>query len=509
MNAGLSLRFSLRSQALVVALAACACGEPTSELSLPGETSGLPEQVLEGIPEAAGGTVTAQGYERQGNLRSGFLRSSYEPGPDGSISGPVIKGFSLRSIAGGTGSVVDTGVVVEGTLQVQRSVLSGTTPSLGACATPTYGETRGCGWKSGGQWRCAPGASISLATGACGVSGAEDTMLRVCRGLAPCEYASTAKLASNDDACGTRAAHVTFTCPSTGVFSVLIAPYWSHQPLKSTVEAEDTTTAAPYFNVVQTGLALAGAPVEAIRTDGSVIPMRIAAVYDELGQDYVHPGLYGTGTTYRYFVQEPRADGQWEPLCGADVDAQDGGEGLPVAIPVTGWWDERASRNEDARLFTFSCGRGVITKCYRWGYRPWDEPSAQGTGLSAAMLHQTCTRMARADYCGNGQSWTQPNTPINLWDTAGIQTHDDPQQGHFFEAGWMPWGATCLHVKRWSNAPDDVFYEGCPNLFDHLQTPTGVERVPRYCENPEEALKKDDRTPLFNESAQNLFPPKE
>ncbi len=488
--------------ALMVALAASACGQAPD---VPGERQERSGEASAEAPEDDG-TVSAQGYERQGRTLHGYEQRSYEPAgheDDGGV-GPVLQGFSLRSLAGGTGSAVDTGAVVEGTLQVRRSVLQGTTASLNPCASPTTGETRGCGWKSGGQWRCVAGTSVTLSTGACGVAGAEDTVLRVCRGTAPCEHTSTARLASNDDACGSYSARVTFTCPSSGSFSVLVAPYWSHLPLKGLPESAGDN-AMPYFNVVQTGWSLEGAPVEAVTRDGSVIPMRIAAVHDELGPEYVHPGLYGPGTTYRYLVEKRRSDGQWEPLCGSDVDREHG-EGLPVAIPVTGWWHTDGTRYEDPRRFTFSCGRGVITKCYRWGYRPWDGHSAQGANLTAEMLHQTCTRMARADYCGKGTSWTVDDTDINLWDIAGIQHQAASQPGHSFEAGWMPWGAICLDQKRWSHAPDDVFYEGCPSLFDHDQSDGGVQRTPRYCSSMEEAREKDEWTPLFNEAAENPFP---
>ena len=49
-------------------------------------------------------------------------------------------------------------------------------------------------------------------------------------------------------------------------------------------------------------------------------------------------------------------------------------------------------------MLTLACEGGAITKCIRWGYQPW----AQHSGSSLKELHQACTRMARADYCGTG-----------------------------------------------------------------------------------------------------------
>jgi len=52
----------------------------------------------------------------------------------------------------------------------------------------------------------------------------------------------------------------------------------------------------------------------------------------------------------------------------------------------------------------------VIAKCYRWGYRPW----VTGYG-DLATMHWTCTRLARADYCGDGVPHTRNGTTINVW----------------------------------------------------------------------------------------------
>ena len=475
--------------ALALALCASACG-------------GAPEEALEApLPESP---VSAQGYERQGMKLKGLARPGYEQhGSEAGVTGvPVIQGFSLSSVAG-MGYTVSRAELVQGTLQVRRSQLQGSTTSFMTCSvlSSTTGETRRCGWYSGGVGLCTPGTSVTVTTGACNVSGQEDTVLRVCSGASPCEYGSSGLLASNDDACGSLAARATFTCPASGSFTVMVAPYRDGTPLKAKPVALGANV-YPYYNVLHTGAALNGTPLRAITRDGGSIPMRIKAVHDELPAPYVHPGRYGPGLTYRYEVEEQQADGQWVPLCGRDVDG-----GLNAAIPVSGWWDREGRHQEDPDLFTFSCGTGVVAKCYRWGYRPWDWHSAQGTGLTPRELHQACTRMARADYCGKGDSWTQPGTDINLWDLAGIQQQAATLPGHSFEAGWSAEGAVCLNQTRWSHTPNDVFFEGCPNLIDSFQVPGGgVQRVARVCGSMSEARAKSSRAALFDESAHNLFP---
>ena len=71
------------------------------------------------------------------------------------------------------------------------------------------------------------------------------------------------------------------------------------------------------------------------------------------------------------------------------------------------------------------------------GYKPWKTVG----GVSLRDHHQTCTRVLRADYCGNGVSHTQDGTLINIWDTLPApgpiqQRAVLPPPGMRFEAGW-------------------------------------------------------------------------
>jgi hypothetical protein len=112
---------------------------------------------------------------------------------------------------------------------------------------------------------------------------------------------------------------------------------------------------------------------------------------------------------------------------------------------VPGIWDESGARHDSVVSgvqsvdTTFSCTAGVIAKCVAWGYRPWS---------AGADMHQSCTRMARADYCGNGVPHTEEGTLIDLYDTRGIQT-PIPDDGMSFEAGWGVDGAVCVRETRY------------------------------------------------------------
>jgi len=164
--------------------------------------------------------------------------------------------------------------------------------------------------------------------------------------------------------------------------------------------------------------------------------------------------LTNTGSTFLYTLEQRVDNGEsWQPACAADID------GRPVAIPIAATWDEHGDRIESSSLFTFGCTTGVIAKCYRWGYRPW----VTGYGDLVAM-HWTCTRLARADYCGDGISHTHDGTSIYVWDTLPPPGPIRPQvPGFVFEAGWRTTGAACLSHARWL-LPDGLLITlECPN----------------------------------------------
>src|ERR1700704_2571265 len=56
--------------------------------------------------------------------------------------------------------------------------------------------------------------------------------------------------------------------------------------------------------------------------------------------------------------------------------------------------------------------------------------------------------MMRADYCGDGNSYTKDGTIVSIWDNRDI-----PLPGHIeplsFEAAWRPEGIACYKRPRW------------------------------------------------------------
>lgn len=115
------------------------------------------------------------------------------------------------------------------------------------------------------------------------------------------------------------------------------------------------------------------------------------------------------GDVYLYTVLSQDKTGQWHNFCLPDP------KGVAKAIPLTGRWDRTGAHIDDSSI-TFACTNGALAKCVRWGYKPWKTVK----GISLKDYHQACSRMVRADYCGDGRDHTQNGTPIDVYDRLGL-----------------------------------------------------------------------------------------
>lgn len=98
-----------------------------------------------------------------------------------------------------------------------------------ACAVPVDGY-RDCGWTNAGTFTCTAGSTVDVGCGGgCGVGSCHgDAILRICPDGAPC--LSHQELAPDGDSeCGGTGTNdcpgSTFTCPASGMYTVLTAPY--------------------------------------------------------------------------------------------------------------------------------------------------------------------------------------------------------------------------------------------------------------------------------------------
>jgi hypothetical protein len=275
----------------------------------------------------------------------------------------------------------------------------------------------------------------------------------------------------------------------------------SGDPLQA-VRVERGEVVAQRGPVTLRGTALVGAHLRAqVRNLAASPPASALVEYRVTAIEPEAPGYdpTGTGNTYLYTLEQWVDDtASWQPACPVDTD------GRRVAIPLAATWDEHGDRIESSAMFTFGCTTGVIAKCYRWGYRPW----VTGYGDLTAM-HWTCTRLARADYCGIGVPHTRNGTWINVWDNlpapGPIQRHGGllglPPTGMLFEAGWDTGGAVCLSHSRWLLDDGLELAELCP---ERLILPGLGASV---CDTVPDALGAHAHARMFNEAYLNLFGP--
>jgi hypothetical protein len=183
-----------------------------------------------------------------------------------------------------------------------------------------------------------------------------------------------------------------------------------------------------------------GAVLTGILDDQSTLPLRIDAISSSPGDEDTH-----------FYAVSYAIDTGWRPLC---VDAV----GNPTtAIPLEGLWSYQqgvpggGARIDDPSAFTFACRGHALAKCIELGYEPWETVKVKVAGqhgkgtVSLVDHHQACTRLIRADYCGDGTSHTVDGTLINVYDGVGVQADTEAWP---FEAEWGPDGARCAARQR-------------------------------------------------------------
>jgi hypothetical protein len=169
-------------------------------------------------------------------------------------------------------------------------------------------------------------------------------------------------------------------------------------------------------------------------------------------------GGAGSGATPVYDVELLDArggQGNWIPAC------KDGER----AVPFSEVWNVSGGRQIEAGSFTFACLNAAIGKCYnQWGYVPW---KTTADGVNWTSLHQACTRMARADYCGDGTPHTVDNHPVDVWDSAGMLRRSSTTPGGVsgtpaFEGAWNDTGALCFNHFRISGSETNCQNKNVP-----------------------------------------------
>jgi hypothetical protein len=195
---------------------------------------------------------------------------------------------------------------------------------------------------------------------------------------------------------------------------------------------------------VKEGTALTGA-VLVFQVEGKAARVRIAAVSPDKNNKAV-------------LLHDFRAADTDTPLCNPGPD------GVQAGFPLAGQAAPDGTLVEaEPGAFELTCTSGAQGKCVRFGYHPWETGA---DGRSKRDFFNSCVRMIRADYCGDGRAWTRDGMQIDLWDNGGIQNDEVNTNPTFtFEAGWGPRGAICVaHTRVPENVTLDRLKAVCPRL---------------------------------------------
>jgi hypothetical protein len=140
--------------------------------------------------------------------------------------------------------------------------LGGRVPSYETCTTPQSSMNRDCGWKADFIGRCVPGQTVRLGAGGrapdqctsppalpLGSASGTRMMLRVCDDTLGCDQGSERQLGQSEGTCATTSPAVTFTCPASGYFNVMAAPYDSTLVGTVSVAVETGTLASTRYRL--------------------------------------------------------------------------------------------------------------------------------------------------------------------------------------------------------------------------------------------------------------------
>lgn len=159
-------------------------------------------------------------------------------------------------------------------------------------------------------------------------------------------------------------------------------------------------------------------------------------VEDAAASRYTFVGGGGSGNSELFTCAEDPETGEYSVVLYEDLDVH----------PDEGTHFHRAN------TIYFGCTSGAVGKAALWGYSPWN---------TDAQAHQTATRVVRADYCGDGTSYTAQGTGLQVADVFDVNAFAD--QGKDTEALWGPEGAQCLLTPRLDDyEADAISCNGAP-----------------------------------------------
>ena len=247
-------------------------------------------------------------------------------------------------------------------------------------------------------------------------------------------------------------------------------------------------------------LTISGADLNNAEMDGEL------ETGDPLNLKVINVFWSATAGSYLYNVKYFDDDGIGQWLCGTDD------VGNPIAaIPLMkAWILQSGDTSSDSSRFTFSCVNASLGKCVLWGYQVFNQAHPETYNSTTkyrdlALLHQTCQRTVRADYCGNGLSHTRNGTTIDVYDSYGVQSPDNAD-GYSLEADWRPDGAYCIRHTRWGTA-DSTLTGGQTDLqYIQATCPSRLAANDSSCNNESAStFYKANGFDLANQATRNLL----
>lgn len=238
---------------------------------------------------------------------------------------------------------------------------------------------------------------------------------------------------------------------------------------------------------------LVGATLDAYSTDHWTTE-RVQLRIDAMTSHPEHPEIkryqvsYFAGNAWTWQYDEEYGYGYyaaqeiWNPICDGDNHA----------IAVAGGWDYgtgykgAGGKIRDTDELTFACTTGAIGKCIdALNYQPWTGSWVPRSEVgwywdwshgwvhgpheawrqTGDLAHEACTRMIRADYCGDGFSHTEDGTAIDVGDNLSPPENVLGPTQWAFEATWSPGGATCLSRARYDQG--HINERGCVCSYDN------------------------------------------
>jgi hypothetical protein len=177
-------------------------------------------------------------------------------------------------------------------------------------------------------------------------------------------------------------------------------------------------------------------------------------------------------------------------FCGQWLDPKN-----PIRMTLyalSGAVDNQGLFRSQAGHVTFACGLttqrrhpdedewsalGALGKCMDWpnenggyGYPPTGLPGGSNA------LFESCIRMVRGDYCGDGVSHTKDGTMIDPYLTSSLPKHI-VLPAFILEANWNPAGAICIVHARYVSLPpacQDKFVQSLDVLAKPQRSDAGV-----------------------------------